>query len=255
MDLGNKKWLYVTGCSHTAGCEVLTPGDGTLTHKGLQQTWSGLLAKDFGLNLVNDAYPGASNEYIMNSAIDFVSKWKRDGRDVSELLVIQAWTTVERQQFAWDKSKYHIHWANNQDHEQYKEQIGADFENWFKALKIYATDHAFGVKRRYRNIVLCKNYFETNNVDYAMFNACGLANDEWETDNLQKTYNPLSRYNHLIAEMPENFFEPYDTFIDRYREGEEVKEEYKEHISDWLHADAHLHEVYYKQFKTWLEKL
>ena len=38
MDLGNKKWLYVTGCSHTAGCEVLTPGDGTLTHKGLQQT-------------------------------------------------------------------------------------------------------------------------------------------------------------------------------------------------------------------------
>ena len=88
-----------------------------------------------------------------------------------------------------------------------------------------------------------------------MFNACGLANEEWETDNLQKTYNPLSRYNHLIAEMPENFFEPYDTFIDRYREGEEVKEEYKEHISDWLHADAHLHEVYYKQFKTWLEKL
>ena len=59
MDLSNKKWLYVTGCSHTAGCEVLTPGDGLLTHKGLQKSWSGLLAEHYKLNLINEAYPGA----------------------------------------------------------------------------------------------------------------------------------------------------------------------------------------------------
>jgi hypothetical protein len=57
--------------------------------------------------------------------------------------------------------------------------------------------------------------------------------------------------------VPKNFFEPYDSFIDRYREqGEDgftVKEEYKEHISEWLHVDAYLHEVYYNKFKKWLE--
>jgi hypothetical protein len=257
MDLSKKKWLYVTGCSHTAGCEVLTPGDGKLTHKGLQKTWSGLLAKDKGWNLINDALPGAGNEYIMNSAIDFVSKWQRDGRDIKDVLVIQAWSTFERQQFAWDDSKFHIHWANGQDHKQYLKQVGHDFENWFKALKLYATDHKLGIKRRYRNIVLCKEYFEANNVDYAMFNACSISNKDWETESLQKKYSPLSRFDHYINQMPKNFFEPYDSFIDRYREqGEDgftVKEEYKEHISEWLHVDAYLHEVYYNKFKKWLE--
>ena len=53
MDLNNKKWLYVIGCSHIAGSEILTPGDGTLTHSGLQKSWTGLLAKDYKLNLIN----------------------------------------------------------------------------------------------------------------------------------------------------------------------------------------------------------
>ena len=251
MDLSNKKWLYVTGCSHTAGCEVLTPGDGLLTHKGLQKSWSGLLAEHYKLNLINEAYPGAGNEYIMRSALDFVSKWQRDGRDVSELLVIQTWSTFERQQFAWDNSKYHIHWATGQNHEQYKEQCNYDFENWFKALNLYATDHMYGAKRRYSNIVLCKNYFEANNIDYAMFNSCAKSNPDWETHNLQKSNNPLSRFDHLITQMPANFFEPYDSFIDQYLEDEN----YKEHISEWLHADAHIHEVYFNKFKTWLETI
>ena len=30
MDLSKKKWLYVTGCSHTAGAEVITQGNGQL---------------------------------------------------------------------------------------------------------------------------------------------------------------------------------------------------------------------------------
>ncbi len=250
MDLSKKKWLYVTGCSHTAGCEVLTPGDGTLTHKGLQKSWSGLLAEHYKLNLINDAYSGAGNEYIMRSAIDFVSKWQRDGRDINDVLVIQAWSTFERQQFAWDESKYHIHWATGTDPKHLQDLTGHNFDNWFKAMNIYASDHPFGIKRRFSNIILCKNYFEANGIDYVMFNSCATSNPDWDTAQLQKKYNPLSRYDHLIDQVPtDKFFEPYDSFIDQYR----LDEQYKEHISEWLHADAYIHELYYNKFKTWLE--
>ena len=250
MDLSKKKWLYVTGCSHAAGCEVLTPGDGTLTHAGLQKTWSGLLAEHYKLNLINDAYPGASNEYIMRSALDFVSKWQRDGRDIDDVLIIQAWSTFERQQVAWDDSKYHIHWATGTDAEHLQNLTGHNFTNWFKALNIYASDHKFGIKRRYGNIVLCKNYFEANGIDYVMFNSCATSNADWETVQVQKKYNPLSRFDHLIEQVPtDRYFEPYDSFIDQYLNDEE----YKEHISEWLHADAYIHELYYNKFKTWLE--
>jgi|TARA_B110000444_G_scaffold121299_1_gene114093 hypothetical protein len=251
MDLANKKWLYVVGCSHTAGCEVLTPGDGKLTHAGLQKTWNGLLAKDYKLNLINDSLSGAGNEYIMNSAIDFVSKWKESGRDINELLVIQAWSTFERQQFAW-QDKYHIHWANGQDHQQYIDQYKHDFSNYFKALQIYATDHYFGIKRRVRNQVLCKNYFEAEGVDFVMFNGCSVQQEIWEKDNQSKKYNPKSRFNHLMKNLPlDRFFEPYESFIDQYR----FDDSKKEHISEWLHADAYLHELYYIKFKTWLETI
>ena len=251
MDLSNKKWLYVTGCSHTAGCEALTPGDGTLTHECLQKSWSGLLAEEYKLNLINEAYSGAGNEYIMRSALDFVSKWERDGRDINDVLIIQSWSTLERQQFAWDNSRYHIHWATGQDPEYLEDQTGHNFENWFKALGIYATDHIFGVKRRYSNIVLCKNYFESKGIDYIMFNSCAKSDKEWEVDNVQKSFNPLSRFGHLLEQVPNKFFEPYNSFIDQYREDEN----YKEHISDWLHADAHIHNLYYNKLKTWLETI
>ena len=54
-----------------------------------------------------------------------------------------------------------------------------------------------------------------------------------------------------MDQMPKNYFEPEDSFIEQYWE----KEEYKEHISDWLHADAYIHQLYYNKFKTWLEKI
>jgi len=252
MDLSKKKWLYVTGCSHTGGSEILTPGEGKLTHAGLQKTWSGLLAEACKLNLINDSISGAGNEYIMTSAIDFVSKWKDSGRDLDEVLVIQAWSTFERQQFAFGESTYHIHWANGQSPEHYKEWYKQDFTNYFKALQLYATDHAYGVKRRVRNQVLSKTYFESNNVDYAMLNACSEQETDWEQDKAQSKWNPLTRYRHLLDELPsDNFFEPYDSFIDQYRHDEQ----YKEHISEWLHADAHIHRLYYHKFKTWLDKV
>ena len=254
MDLNNKKWLYVIGCSHIAGSEILTPGDGTLTHSGLQKSWTGLLAKDYNLNLINEALPGAGNEYIMRSTMDFVSKWKRAGRSLEDVLIIVAWTTTERVQFVWNSAtgnEVHIHWANNQDPEQHKERFGHDFTTWFKALKLYATDYYYGTKRKVGNIVLTSNYLDNNNVDYVMLNSHPKLDEKWHDEKVSRVRSPLSRYDHYIDQLPETYFEPYDSFIEQYWD----KEEYKEHISDWLHADAYIHQVYYNKFKTWLEKI
>ena len=255
MDLSKKKWLYVTGCSHTAGAEVITQGNGQLTHAGLQKSYTGLLAENYKLNLINDAYSGAGNEYIMRSAMDFVSTWQRAGRSLDDVLIICAWTTNERVQFVWEKADHpeerHIHWANNQDPNQHKEKFGHDFTNWFKALKIYATDYYYGTKRKVGNIVLTSNYLESNNVDYIMLNSCAKLDPSWHDAKVSRARNPLSRYDHYIDQLPKVYFEPYDSFIEQYWE----KEECKEHISDWLHADAHIHNLYYNKFKTWLEKV
>ncbi len=255
MDLSKKKWLYVTGCSHTAGAEVITQGNGQLTHAGLQKSYTGLLAENYKLNLINDAYSGAGNEYIMRSAMDFVSTWQRAGRSLDDVLIICAWTTNERVQFVWEKADHpeerHIHWANNQDPNQHKEKFGHDFTNWFKALKIYATDYYYGTKRKVGNIVLTSNYLESNHVDYVMLNSCAKLDPSWHDAKVSRARNPLSRYDHYIDQLPKTYFEPYDSFIEQYWE----KEEYKEHISDWLHADAHIHNLYYNKLKTWLETI
>ena len=59
-------------------------------------------------------------------------------------------------------------------------------------------------------------------IDYVMFNACSVSNKDWETESVQKKFNPLSRFDHLTDQVPKNFFEPYDSFIDRYlEEGED----------------------------------
>ena len=73
-----------------------------------------------------------------------------------------------RQQLHGTKVRIIYIGANNQDHGAVQGQMRMRLEAYDWTLRIYATDHAFGiVKRGYGDIVLCKDYFETNNdLDY-----------------------------------------------------------------------------------------
>ena len=52
LDVSNKQWLYVSGCSHLAGSEVVEQGNTARTNEAVGLVWPGLLAKEYELNQV-----------------------------------------------------------------------------------------------------------------------------------------------------------------------------------------------------------
>jgi len=244
MELTNKKMLFVSGCSHLAGSEIIKFGDTTRTQDAVSLVWPGLLAKEYGMNYVNQCIAGGSNEYILRSTMHFVCKWLEQGRDPSELLVIVGWTTNERLEFthAWKEGQKpgHFHWATGSDWKMhYRDGQGPNFETWFKALQLYHTDFDFGAIKRIINILLLDSFLKSMGVDYIQVSSCAKMDPaQWD----------FLKINHLEKQFPfDTYFEPYDSFVDHYRDT------HSEHFSDWLHADYTIHELYYKKFKTYLE--
>ncbi len=242
MDITNKKYLYAVGCSHMAGSEVIEFGNTARTHESIKYAWPGLLAEHYGLHYINDSEPGGSNEYMVRSVMHFVNKWLSQDRDPSELLVVIGWTTDERIEFTHENNGImeHFHWANGCDWRPfYKDGKGPKFENWFKALQLYHTDFDFGRIKRVINITLIDAFLKSNNIDYIQVNNCAkMDKGQWEFLNIE----------HMVKTFPfDTFIEPYDSFVDQY------KETHKEHFSDWLHADKHVHNLYFKKLKQRLD--
>ena len=243
MDLSKKKLLYVSGCSHLAGSEIIKFGDTTRTQEAVSLVWPGLLAKEFNLNYTNESIAGGSNEYILRSTIHFVSKWLEQGRDPKELMVVIGWTTNERLEFthAWKEGQkpQHFHWATGSDWSMhYRDGEGPNFQNWFKALQLYHTDFDFGAIKRIINIILLDSYLKSVGVEYIQTSSCAKM-DQAQWDFLQ--------IKHLQEQFPfDTFFEPYDSFVDQYRDT------HKEHFSDWLHADKLIHEMYFNKIKNFI---
>ena len=69
LDVSNKQWLYVSGCSHLAGSEVVEQGNTARTNEAVGLVWPGLLAKEYELNYINQCMPGASNDYIKTGKV------------------------------------------------------------------------------------------------------------------------------------------------------------------------------------------
>lgn len=238
VDIGNKNWLYAIGCSHMAGSEVVEFGNTARTHETIRLAWPGQLAEHYNLNYINESEPGGSNEYIVRSVMHFVNKWIAQDRDPAELLVVIGWTTNERIEFTHENNNRmeHFHWANGCDWLPfYKDGEGPNFKNWFKALQLYHTDFDFGMTKRVINIILLDTFLKSKGVDYIQVNNCAkMDKGQWEYLQIE----------HLLDTFPfDTFIEPYDSFIDQY------KDEYNEHFSDWLHADKFLHEKYFNKIR------
>ena len=92
--------------------------------------------------------------------------------------------------------------------------------------------------KRVINITLLDTFLKSVGVEYIQTNSCAkMDQGQWEFLNIE----------HLRDAFPfETFFEPYDSFVDQY------KDDNAEHFSDWLHADAYIHKQYYNKFKSQL---
>ena len=240
MKLKDKKYLYAIGCSHMAGSEIAGPGITSSIKQNVNNAWPGQLAIDNNLNYINGSVPGGSNEYIMRTCIDFVSKWIASGNDVSDLFITVGWTTNERLEFEWEGKRYS--WCNGTDPKFFQKEDGKpDFANWFKFLQLYHTAYDFGLFKKVTYMIAINSFLKSVNVDHVQVNNCAsIPEDAWKSLDMQ----------HLEHVFPNDiFYNKHESFIEKYN-----TDENKEHFTPWLHADKHIHSLYAKEIIEFIEQ-
>jgi len=239
MDLNNKTHLYAIGCSHMAGSEIEGPTLTANTKNNVLHAWPGVIAKEYNLNYTNHSAPGGSNEFILRSTIDYVSKWLHEGRDPKKLFVAVGWTTNERVEFTWEGE--HIHWANGTDPEWFKVNH-ADFTTWFKALQLYHTDYDFGLFKKITYITMLNSFLKSVGVDHVQVNNCAAI--------LEHNWRDL-RIEHLQHTFPDDvFYNKHNSFFEQYN-----TEENAEHFTPWHHADKYIHTLFADDVKKFIEEM
>jgi hypothetical protein len=92
------KKLIISGCSITHGAQTV---NGFMHVDNIKNSYSNHIASWLGLDLINVALSGGSNEYIFHSLLEEITKIEAD--DIHS--VIAAWTSVNR-----------LHWVNKGRH-------------------------------------------------------------------------------------------------------------------------------------------
>lgn len=143
--------LYTVGDSFTYGQELQN------RHR---DAWPTLLARQLGMELVNDGRPGAGNEFIVKRTIQAVSKFKPS-------LVVIAWSSCGRQEHADEWGVYDI-WPGCSSRVFDDEQLGHR-----KELIKYITlnnnaEHEY--RRWLRHVILLQSFLQNHKIDYIMCN-------------------------------------------------------------------------------------
>ena len=138
-------YIYVNGCSHTAGTQLALPN--------VYDGYPFVLGELLGLNTVSSASASSSNQRIYRSTIDFFS----DAKTIPEIAIIQ-WTGIDRFETPNNlealQSSFHISKASN--------YVDMHHEGWYQHLPASVFD-----KRRDRlNIPFRKFYREAIYPDY-----------------------------------------------------------------------------------------
>jgi hypothetical protein len=168
------KYLYVNGCSLSAGIEL-----------ELEKRFGYLTAKKLGLEEINQALASGSNDRIFRKTFS----WIANNQDkIHETIFLIQWSDPGRMEvFHGDISKFpHV-----DDTSMWNTTTDGDFYDWaqkVKGLKVYTPDGQVrgtnywfnalnhfeelvrvNAERTIRYIVSLQNYFENNNLQYIMF--------------------------------------------------------------------------------------
>lgn len=141
--------LYTLGDSFTYGEELPDPAT---------QSWPALLAKKLGYDLHNRGKPGCGNNYIIKTAIKEVPVLKPD-------LVIVAWTSCGRMEFADKYDVYDIWPGSDRKHERSLPHR--------KELEKYITlynNESYQYRNWLRSVILLQDFFKLRNINYRFVN-------------------------------------------------------------------------------------
>jgi Family of unknown function (DUF6071) len=81
--------LFANGCSMTLGAELADPD---------HASFPALIARHFGLELVNAAHSGSSNCRILRTTLTWIADYLGNGGRADELFVLIGWTAPDRRE-------------------------------------------------------------------------------------------------------------------------------------------------------------
>lgn len=150
--------LYVNGDSFTYGTGVDS-----------QDTWPSLLAQRLGMDLVNDAVPGGSNDRIVRTSLDFMTRHRPD-------LVVIAWSSFLRTE--WPSRQLEPQHLHEMDFDQrpiiqvqpnyikYRSQDQDRIDDYYKVLNI-----DWAIDRYLNQVLLLQSYLNYSKIRYVFVNA------------------------------------------------------------------------------------
>jgi len=172
------KYLYVNGCSMSDGSCLIPYSDeriekfdfinDTNWDIGFSERWSKLLSDKLGLEEINEARHGGSNDRIVRITIE----WCNNNQDkINDTLFVIGWTAFNRFEF-WDNFLNRFVQVSN------GEPAHNDRDD--KRLQEYVTQYW---KERHndsetkdeflRKIILLQSFFKSNNLSYLFLDAIG----------------------------------------------------------------------------------
>ena len=238
--------LFANGCSHTAGSEI----DFALQGHKYEGAWPKWLAEDFGWNWINIAQPGASNEYIRRTTIEWVIENVELEKKYTpkELVVVVMWSGFNRFEV----------WSGKE--QVLKSQAGhADLSHELPELREYLkyrTMIEIEPVLEYRNlfdVYLTAKYLENLNIKYYFLNALYVwpTPERFTQKGLDKSYKILYDAYGNRAARHLGFHNPSERFWEYMRTN---KIPVAPHAR-WSHYDEDGHKFWKEYVKNWMTKL
>lgn len=166
--------LIANGCSHTAGAEIEKPRQGVC----YERAWPKKLANKMGVDSVNLAESGASDDRVCRTTIQYISKVKKaNNYDPSKVFVAIAWPGLYRSEIFNIKDKEAGFWDNGWmsivagNDESYKELVSPSAYAYYRAwvMRLNPTQETI---RFYSNVLLLQNLLIANKIKFIFWNAC-----------------------------------------------------------------------------------
>lgn len=148
-----QKILVAAGCSFTAASDKF---DGPYT-------WPGCVLERCGFDhCVDLSYPGAGNEFIANSVLNYVQSL--DQSQQSEIVIVVCWSGPDRKEDLISSTSPYAKGRATIDDVAYTRYQHTDKE--------YRTWYLGEVWRSWKNIIFLQNYLENKNIKFGFASYC-----------------------------------------------------------------------------------
>ena len=180
--------LLANGCSHTAGSEI----DFYMQEECKEKAWPNKLGELENYDVVNIAHPGASNERIRRTTIDWIIKntQLQHNYDKDNLVVILMWSGFDRFEEWNSRLKTFV---SSQSDSFYDDKL-PEFKDYAK-LKTVINTWASNQYKSLLDIYMTAIFLENLNIKYYFLNGvqCWSTRDKFISTGMAQEYDTIYR--------------------------------------------------------------